>query len=110
MDSIETSNKIRAFSKYPTNWRFGKGLSFDGKVVSRAQSVLKFLTQTFTETNAFAGVNGEISVTAYSDLNYVEFIIKPDDTVTFILEEGDVEKIRFNFPAANLVYLKTHQI
>jgi hypothetical protein len=91
--TLQTLNKIKSFEKLPTGWHYGQGVPPSEVTIARARILVidAFLTGTI-ETNAFSGVDGEIQVTMYHGISYLEFTIAPNGTVTAVYEEGGIEK------------------
>lgn len=88
-----TEQKIRQFATLEEGWHFMGGSSFDQSVLQRAIDVHRIaLALGFYRTNAFPGLDGEVMVTLYAGVHYLELLIESRHrTITFCHEEGDTE-------------------
>ena len=76
--STNTLSKIRTFQNLAIGWHFGSGGPIEAEVISRAIEIhCLFLLLGMTHTNAFAGENGEVLVTAYKIHDYIGVTIEP---------------------------------
>lgn len=96
MNSSSTANhterKLQRFADLSVGWHYGEGRSIDVTSLERARLLnRKAIRLAFYETDAFPGLNGEVSSTVYVDDHYLEFTFEPDGTVTFCHEEADRE-------------------
>lgn len=87
-----TDIKIDSFSKLEFGWSYGEGDEIDLDIVCTAKNLHNTaLYYGFTETDAFAGLNGEIRITLYKDDYYLEFTINQNQTIDYIKElKGDI--------------------
>jgi hypothetical protein len=72
-----TESKIRSFSTLQNGWHYGEGKAPSREMIDVAigwNGVLNWLS--FSNTDAFPGIDGEIMVTAYSGPHYIEILIE----------------------------------
>ena len=86
--------KIEQFANLRQGWRYGEGIPPSAETIRMAQFILlAMLTGGFKITDAFAEVDGDISVTAYHSRakkgykHYIEFTIEADGQINAIREE-----------------------
>lgn len=99
---VQTDDKILGFRSLRNGWYFGEGVPPSEETVHRAIRLNHDMRQNgFNETDAFPGADGEICVTAYYGLIYLEFTLESDGLITYALEYGNTqiefkENISFN--------------
>jgi len=88
----QTAKKIEDFSFVQAGWHYGEGKTPRPEIITMALTLNdEFSKAGFAKTNAFLGLDGEISVTAYHDAIYFELTIEPNEQITFLLEKNDKE-------------------
>lgn len=89
---FQTAQKIISFLDFQPGWHFGEGKTPSKNIVDAALALNDELKNAgFNKTSAFLGTSGEIMVTAYHGLYYLEFTIEPNKSVTLLLEHDDNE-------------------
>jgi hypothetical protein len=89
-----TIEKIQSFATYQSGWSFGEGVQFSENTVSKGIQLAKIAhTLGFYETDAFPGLSGEVMLTVYQGNEYWEFILHPDETLTFVYEKDEETKV-----------------
>ena len=84
--------KLDQFKTYSSNWCYGEGEVFSQKTIGNATGIaMELLKNGFGVLDAFPGLIGNIRVTAYRGLNYLEFTVEDNGLVTFLYESNDVE-------------------
>lgn len=88
---IETTiDKIFSFKTLENGWCHGEGLAIDDENIERA---IRFESQAylfgFKETDAFPGLNGEVTIALYFQSHYLEFTFEADSQVTFVHEKNE---------------------
>lgn len=87
-----TLGKIRGFARLKKGWHYGEGGPIRAQVRTHAESVFqKYLFLGLTRTNAFAGSDGEILVTAYRGDHYYGIIVERSGEVSVRHEEKEQE-------------------
>lgn len=87
-----TVKKIHGFKKLEKGWHYGEGELFEDSILDNAASLIQeAFDLAFYTTDAFPGLNGEVICTIYYGDHYLEFILEPDDSITFSREKGDEE-------------------
>ncbi len=87
-----TASKIAAFADLPVGWSYGRGRPPSASVRFTAQELLRQATRLgLYKTDAFPGESGEIALTIYAGLDYLEFIVEPNLSITYMRETDDVE-------------------
>lgn len=87
-----TREKIKGFRNLPRGWHFGEGVPAGPVVVRCALELLGYAAaQGFRRTNAFFGVEGEISLTTYHGDRYLELVVGEDGSADWTEEKGDEE-------------------
>jgi len=95
LPGFETAEKIARFIELPRGWHYGRGVPPSRDIARDALRILfRASLLGFKETDAFAGADGEIQVTAYHGPFYLEFTVDPDEGVRFVREDGDEETAR----------------
>lgn len=85
-----TTAKIRSFKTFQEGWSFGEGVKFSDNILNKAVKINETaLKSGFQETDAFPGLNGEIMVALYLEQDYWEFTLEPDESLTFVYEQGE---------------------
>ena len=109
-----TERKIKSFSKYTSNWSYGRGIEFSqGTILYALRIVNLFRDYGFNETDAFPGEDGEIMITAYKGDYCCEITAYNEHMNDFIIEEGDSEILReekINFSNLNTLVKKYRDI
>jgi hypothetical protein len=78
-----TATKIDGFAQLPFGWHYGSGGPISPNVIAQARKLHSaLLFHGFTRTDAFAGVGGEVLLTAYHRGHYLALTIDPDFRVT----------------------------
>jgi len=84
--------KIEEFRGFSQGWHYGEGTQFESWMLREAHSLnSQALRSGFVETDAFPGLDGEITVTLYNGPDYWEFAIGKDQTVAFTHEQDGEE-------------------
>lgn len=92
-----TTSKIRSFGSLPNGWHFGVGRAPTNEMVSKALAWHdELLRLGFVVTDAFPGTNGEIMVTGYEGLHYVEILLETDATISLVHERDGAEVTRLD--------------
>lgn len=92
-DDVLTVRKIRSFQDLAPGWNYGRGRPASGPTAKMAMSIYRLFVQLgFNATDAFPGDDGEIMVTAYKDNHYLECLVAPDNTLSFVYEVDDLEQ------------------
>jgi hypothetical protein len=87
-----TANKIRSFANLAKGWHFGVGRAPASSTIASALAWHAQLVRLgFTTTDAFAGAEGEVMITAYEGVHYVELLIE-SLKVSLIYERSGIEK------------------
>jgi len=87
-----TERKIFGFKNLESGWHYSEGVPFQVERLKKAVQLNQEAVRLgFFETDAFPGVSGEISVTIYHGVYYLEFTIEHTDVITFVCEIGDEE-------------------
>ena len=82
--------KILNFRNLEPGWHFGEGVTPSDQVINTAIRLNKNAHfADFAVTNAFAGVNGEVQVTAYDDKHFYELTVEKNGLITFVHEYDD---------------------
>jgi hypothetical protein len=85
-----TIRKIRSFLRFPPGWNYGEGNAFDEHIINSAIELHKIiLSLAFNETDAFPGTDGSIIVTVYHGDYCLEFTIKANGNIYYVLELND---------------------
>lgn len=88
----QTTEKIEGFREFSPGWCYGEGGPPKADVVQKSLDLDTELHNVgFARTNAFLGLDGEITVTAYHGPQYLEFTVYADGQVDFVLEIDDEE-------------------
>jgi|SRR5208282_5323770 len=88
----KTLEKIISFQNLPTGWHFGEGGPVQLPVIQRAIKLYwSIVLQGIVRTDAFAGADGEILLTAYHGDHYFGVVIEQDGKMTFRHEFKDEE-------------------
>jgi hypothetical protein len=78
----ETYDKIRSFGNLSVGWHYGTGGPATHEVIQVAEAYLKLcLLLGFAETDAFAGADGEVMITAYKGGHCIEVTTEPDRSI-----------------------------
>lgn len=88
---LETANKIIRFLTFPAGWKYGAGEAPSPLIVKMALSVNRTASMAGLETDAFLGVDGEVRVTVYHRLTYLQFTIEEDGLIEYVREDGNEE-------------------
>jgi hypothetical protein len=87
-----TALKIDSFSALSVGWHYGRGGPISHLVISTAKELYYFLLLVgFTETDAFAGADGEILLTGYHEGHYIAIMIEPCGVVSVTHEHAGEE-------------------
>ena len=87
-----TERKILGFKNLKAGWHYGEGVPFQVERLKKAvQLNQEAIRLGFFETDAFPGVSGEVRVTIYHGVYYLEFTIEATDMTTFVYEINDEE-------------------
>lgn len=89
-----TAQKIARFGELPLGWHYGRGGPIGAEVIARAKEIYTWLIDYgLTRTDAFAGADGEIQVTAYRFEHFVGVTIETDGTYALVheIENGERE-------------------
>jgi hypothetical protein len=85
--NLATVQKIASFRHLAPGWHYGAGGPIDEKVTDMAFAMLARLTMAgLFDTDAFAGGDGEVMVTAYEGDHYIEIIVEADCTISLTHE------------------------
>jgi hypothetical protein len=88
--SFKTLEKIKSFSSLPTGWNYGEGGPIQISVIQRAIDLYwTIVLNGVVRTDAFAGADGEILLTAYNGEHYLGIVIEQDGEMTFRHEFKD---------------------
>ena len=87
--TYQTIQKVRGFGELPNGWHFGSGRAPSADTLATAKQVLSSIEQLgFDQTDAFPGVDGEVLLTVYNELDYYEFTVECDGYITFLYERN----------------------
>jgi len=90
--SHDTRRKLASFRELKQGWHYGEGVPFSQCVIKSATTINQEALQLgFTETDAFPGIGGEIRVTVYHNIHYLEFTVETDGQITFVYEKDQEE-------------------
>lgn len=85
-----TERKLSEFRDFKAGWNSGEGEAFKSSVVDAALRLLAHLeSYGYTETDAFPGLAGEISVKGYGHSQCIEVFAESDNTFTFAVPKQD---------------------
>lgn len=85
----ETNKKILSFNNLLDGWNYGEGVHIQKKTIASARDINDYIRSCgFFETDAFPVPDGSIMTTLYHDKDYLEFIIHPDKSITYIREKN----------------------
>ncbi len=88
----QTADKITSFKQLQAGWHFGSGVPPTEEAIAKALVLNAEAEKVgFIKTNAFAGIDGEIRVTAYHGPIYLELTIEPDGLITYVYELDNQE-------------------
>jgi hypothetical protein len=91
----QTVQKIENFAHLPYGWRFGEGLPISRDKINAAILLVEHAeSQGITRANAFAGAEGELSISFYVGENSIELVLEADGSITFA-EDRKGEQINF---------------
>jgi hypothetical protein len=97
----KTLEKIKSFSSLPVGWNYGDGGPIKISVIQRAIDLYwTIILQGVVRTDAFAGADGEILLTAYNGEHYLGIVIEQDGKMTF----------RHEFKDDDLTYIEADNI
>lgn len=86
----KTISKIESFARLDNGWHYGRGIAADRSTIDRAISVFnQYIQIGFLRTDAFPGVDGEIMVTGYKDIFYVECTVAADGSYSVVGEQNN---------------------
>ena len=86
----KTLEKIKSFSSLPVGWNYGEGGPIQVSVIQRAIDLYwTIVLQGVVSTDACAGDDGEILLTAYNGEHYLGIVIEQDGKMTFRHEFND---------------------
>lgn len=93
LTASQTPEKIRSFRKLPVGWHYGDGGPIENSVIQRSIYLYwSMIWRGVVRTDAFAGADGEILLTAYHGEHYLGIVIEQDGKMTFRHEFKDEEK------------------
>ncbi len=88
----QTAKKIFGFLLVQPGWHYTDGKTPKSEIINIALTINDELADAgFTRTNAFLGIDGEIRVTAYHSSMYFEATIEPNEQITYLFEQNDME-------------------
>ena len=90
MMSETTTDKIFNFKTLKNGWCYGEGVTISDEVIEKAvrlEARGRFIG--FRETDAFPGLNGEVSIALYFQKHYFEFTFETDSRVLFVHEKNE---------------------
>lgn len=91
-----TQRKISEFADLEQGWHYGRGGAISAPVIRRALALYDtLLLEGLTRTDAFAGADGEILVTAYRGDHYLGITIEPDELYSLVHEVEGREEDEF---------------
>jgi hypothetical protein len=90
-EQSQVIRKIYSFLKLPKGWHYGSGGPPSISIVKKALKIAEMALLSVFDADACPGVEGEIMVSIYHKEHYLEFIIEPDQSVTFTHEINDEE-------------------
>jgi hypothetical protein len=86
-----TATKIKEFSSYPSGWRYGEGVTPPLATAQAAMELNNEAAKGGLETDAFLGVDGDISLTVYREAEYLKFSIEHVNSIEYVREHTDRE-------------------
>lgn len=104
--------KICEFETLKPGWCYGEGVCFSYKTIQHALEFAETLIKLgYSSTDAFPGTNGEVRITAYEGNLYLEFTFESETSVTFLVEENDIETQYFESltPAQCIAHAKKYK-
>jgi hypothetical protein len=85
-----TANKIRSLRAFEDGWHYGSGAAPSEETVAECIRIHSTMIAIgLRETDAFPGIDGEILLTAYYGLHYIEVLVEIDGLVTITREIND---------------------
>jgi hypothetical protein len=85
-----TLDKIKSFTKLRRGWHYGRGGPISREILDIAADLHGHLMMIgLTRTDAFAGADGEVLLTAYHNDHYVGVTIESKDKIAVRHEGGD---------------------
>jgi len=90
-ENYPTLEKVRAFMAMEEGWHFGEGVPPTREIVKKALNIAESASLLLLTTDVFLGVSGEIQVSIYFKNHYLEFIVEPDEAITYVRELDDQE-------------------
>lgn len=107
LSAPRTLTKLDRFKDLEAGWKFGRGGPISEPVIARAKAIYSALMALgLHRTDAFAGADGEVLVTAYYLKNYVSIEIDPSGMYSLVHEHDKKECC--DFETLNLEQLKEH--
>ena len=92
ISASDTIQRIRSFANLAVGWHYGQGNPPSADAIDRAISLVNFAQREgFHKTDAFPGIEGSILTTVYYYTFTLEFEVRPDGLVDYILEKNDAE-------------------
>ncbi len=86
-----TVDKIFSFKQLDNGWCYGEGITITDEIIEKAIRLeARARLVGFSETDAFPGLNGEISVALYFQTHYFEFTFDVNGTVVFVHEDNQI--------------------
>ncbi len=71
---MDTLEKLDCFLALSIGWHYGEGVSSQPIASEQARALLETATtRGFVQTDVFPGINGEVAVTLYNDIDYWSF-------------------------------------
>jgi hypothetical protein len=87
-----TARKIEGFRSLPVGWHYGSGGPISDAVISTVRELYGFLLQIgLSQTDAFAGADGEVLLTAYHEQHYIATTVEPNGVISVSHESAGVE-------------------
>lgn len=82
-----TEMKVKSFENLAVGWHYGEGGPIEPEIIARALDIYEmFLLHGLTRTDAFAGVNGEVQITAYRADHFVSVTVERSQSFTLVHE------------------------
>jgi hypothetical protein len=93
MNNHNTLIKLAEFEVLKQGWCYGEGVLIEKPIIKLAEKLFyNLFEQGVAKTDAFPGLDGEVRITGYEGLHYLEFTIENDGSITYLYELDDQEQ------------------
>ena len=88
----KTEKKLAGFKNLSKGWNYGCGRPIRDNVYRDAEILLRYINELgISKTDAFPGIDGDVCITAYRLVHYLEVTIEIDSTISVSHEINDNE-------------------